>query len=166
MGKKREAQEAKDAVFKRLYVVKPETFEKIEAILRKAFEKIHKSGGRPPKMTVAGKLTAALKYLREYRTMESIAADYGAAKSRISETVRWVEDNLAKGKTFKLPGKRVLKNEGAPIKYIAADVAESPVNRPKKGQKEAGFNRRVQHLCGGSKPRMARESTNTSPASR
>jgi hypothetical protein len=110
MGSEREAQEAKDAVFKRLHGANPETFEKMEAILRAAFDKLHKPGGRPPKMTVAGKLTAALKYLREYRTMESIAADYGAAKSRISETVRWVEDALAKGKTFNLTGKRVLKN--------------------------------------------------------
>ncbi|MDR2478155.1 MAG: transposase family protein [Treponema sp.] len=142
MGIEREAQEAKDAIFKRLYRVKPETFEKMEAILKKAFDKLHKLGGRPPKMTVIQKLTATLKYLREYRTMKSIAADYGVAKSRISETARWVEDTLAKEKTFKLPGKRVLKNEGSPIKYIVVDVTESPINRPKKGQKRVLFGKK------------------------
>jgi transcription initiation factor TFIIIB Brf1 subunit/transcription initiation factor TFIIB len=135
MGKKEQAGEAKDAAFKRLYGVKPETFEQMKDILQKALNKLHKSGGRPPKLTAAGKLAAALKYLREYRTMESIAADYGAAKSRICETIQWVEDTLAKDKTFKLPGRRVLKGEAPPIDYIAVDVTESPINRPKKTKK-------------------------------
>ncbi|MDR0562121.1 MAG: transposase family protein [Spirochaetaceae bacterium] len=135
MGKEKQAQEAKDAAFKRLYGVKPETFEKMKNILQKAFTKLHKAGGRPPKLTATEKLTATLKYLREYRTMESIAADYGAAKSRICETIQWVEDTLAKDKTFNLPGKRVLRGETPPIDYIMADVTESPINRPQKTRK-------------------------------
>jgi len=59
-------------VFKRLYGVKPETFEKMSAILQREYGKLHKSGGSPPKLIVNDKLTATLKYLREYRTMESI----------------------------------------------------------------------------------------------
>jgi hypothetical protein len=132
MGKEKQAQEAKDAAFKQLYGVKPETFEKMKNILPKEVTKLHKAGGRPSKLAVAEKLTATLKYLREYRTMESIVADYGAAKSRICETIPWVEDTLAKDKTFKLPGKRVLRGETPPIDYIMADVTESPINRPKK----------------------------------
>jgi transcription initiation factor TFIIIB Brf1 subunit/transcription initiation factor TFIIB len=135
MRMKKQAREAKEAAFKRLYGVKPDTFEKMKDILQKAFNKLHQAGGRPPKLTVAEKLAATLKYLREYRTMESIAADYGVAKSRISETIRWVEDTLAKDKTFKLPGKKALENEGSPIKYIVVDVTESPINRPKKNKK-------------------------------
>ncbi|MDR0562375.1 MAG: transposase family protein [Spirochaetaceae bacterium] len=144
MGKEKQAQEAKDAVFKRLYGVKPETFEKMKNILQKEFAKLHKAGGRPPKLTAAEKLTATLKYLREYRTMESIAADYGIAKSRICETIQWVEDTSAKDKTFKLPGKRVLRGEAPSIDYIMADVTESPITPP-KNQKEWYSGKKKRH---------------------
>jgi hypothetical protein len=45
------------------------------------------------------------------------------------------EVTLAKDGTFKLPGKRALKRKSAAIEYIAVDVTESPINRPKKNQK-------------------------------
>ena len=47
-----------------------------------------------------------------------------------------VENTLAKDKTFKPPDKKVLKKATDSIEYIVADVTESSVNRPKKGQKE------------------------------
>jgi hypothetical protein len=123
-------------VFKRLYGVEPDTFDKMKAILQREYDKIHKKGGSPPKLTVKDKLTAALKYLREYRTMESIGADYIVSKSTICESIQWVENTLAKDKTFKLPGKKVLKETSDTIEYIIVDVTESPIQRPKKGQKE------------------------------
>jgi hypothetical protein len=52
MRKGKKAEDAKAVLFKRLYGVKPGTFEKME-----------------------DKLCITLKYLREYRTMESIGAD-------------------------------------------------------------------------------------------
>jgi hypothetical protein len=125
-----------EAVFKRLYGVKPETFEKMKGILQKEYNKLHKAGGSPPKLAVQDKLTAALKYYREYRTMESIGADYGVSKSTICESIQWVENTLAKDKTFKLPDKKVLKKADGSIEYIVVDVTESPVQRPKKVQKE------------------------------
>jgi hypothetical protein len=125
----------KDAVFKRLYGVKPETFEKMTDILQKKFTKLHKAGGRPPRLSIQDKLFVTLKYLREYRTMESIGAEYGIAKSRIFETIQWVENTLAKDKTFRLPGKKVLKEGASPIEYIVVDVTESPIQRPKKTRK-------------------------------
>ena len=125
-----------EAIFKRLYGVKPETFTQMEGILQKEYYKLHKAGGSPPKMVVKDKLTATLKYYREYRTMESIGADYGVSKSTICESIQWVENTLAKDKTFKLPDKKVLKKTSGSIEYIVVDVTESPVQRPKKGQKE------------------------------
>jgi hypothetical protein len=47
-----------------------------------------------------------------------------------------VEDPLTKDGTLALPGKKVHKREFASIRYIVADVTGSPINRPKKGQKE------------------------------
>ncbi|MDR2729303.1 MAG: transposase family protein [Treponema sp.] len=114
----------------------PETFDKMTAILQEEFSKLHKGGSSPPKLPVADKLTITLKYLREYRTMESIGADYGVSKSTVCETVQWVGDTLAKGKTFKLPGRKVPKKAEDTIQYIVVDVTESPIQRPKRGQKE------------------------------
>jgi len=125
-----------EAVFKRAYGVKPATFDKMKAILQKEYDKMHASGGSPPKLAVEDKLTITLKYLREYRTMENIGIDYGVSKSTICESIQWVEDTLTKDKTFKLPGKRVLKKGGGKRKCIIVDVAESPIERPKTGQKE------------------------------
>ena len=127
---------SREAVFKRLYGVKPETFEKMKVILQKEYDKMHKLGGSPPKLAVQDKLTITLKYLREYRTMESIGADYGVSKSTVCESIQWVENTLLKDKTFKLPDKKVLKKTSDTIECIIVDVVESPIERPKKGQKE------------------------------
>jgi hypothetical protein len=74
MGRGKKAKNAKEALFKRLYGVKPATFTKMLAILQKEFNEMHKRGGKPPTLTPEDKLYVALKYLREYRTMDSIAA--------------------------------------------------------------------------------------------
>jgi len=121
--------------FKRMFGVETQTFMKMKEILDKEYEKMHRKGGSPPKMSVEDKLYAALKYLREYRTMESIGGDYGVSKSTISESIQWVENTLKKDGTFKLPGKKVLKEADGTIEYIVVDVTESPVNRPKKTKK-------------------------------
>jgi len=118
--------------FKRMHGVKMHTFKKMKEILDKEYEEMHRKGGSPPKMSAEDKLYATLKYLREYRTMESIAADYGVSKSTICESIQWVENTLTKDGPFKLPGKKVLKESDDTIEYIVIDVTESPVNRPKK----------------------------------
>jgi hypothetical protein len=135
MGQGEEAMDEQEAVFKRLFGVRTETFEKMKTILQKEFNKLHKQGGSPPKLTVEDKLVVTLKYLREYRTMESIAADYGVRKSTVCESVQWVENTLNNDKTFKLPGKKALKGTGQSIQCIVVDVTESPVQRPKKTKK-------------------------------
>jgi hypothetical protein len=135
MGQGKKKLDSKDIVFKRLFGVLPETLDKMTVVLQKEFNKLHRSGGSPPKLSVEDKLTITLKYLREYRTMESIGADYGVSKSTVCETIQWVEDTLAKDKTFKLPGKKVLKKAEDAIQYIVVDVTESPIQRPKKGKK-------------------------------
>jgi hypothetical protein len=135
MGRKKQAIDAEEATFKRLFGVKQETFEKMETILQKEYDRLHKYGGSPPKLSVEDKLKIALKYLREYRTMESIGVEYAVSKSTVCETIQWVEDTLSKDKTFKLPGKRVLKKPEGTIEYIVVDVTESPIQRPKKNKK-------------------------------
>jgi hypothetical protein len=65
------------STFKRLFGVKPKTFAKMKEILQKEYDKMHKKGGSPPKLSVEDKLMVTLKYMREYRTMEHIGYDYG-----------------------------------------------------------------------------------------
>jgi len=118
-----------------MFGVKPKTFTKMKEILEKEYERMHKKGGSPPKMSAEDKLYAALKYLREYRTMEHIGGDYGVSKSTICESIQWVENTLAENGTFKLPGKKILKRASAVNEFIVIDVTESPINRPKKTKK-------------------------------
>ncbi|GHV00680.1 hypothetical protein FACS189483_10850 [Spirochaetia bacterium] len=136
MGRGTKTQDAKAVLFKRLYGVKPDTFQKMLSILQKEFDALHKKGGKPPKLTVEDKLYITLKYLREYRTMDSIAAEYGVCKGTVCLVIQWVEDTLVKDGSFSLPGKKVLKRKSGTIQYIVVDVMESPINRPKEGQKE------------------------------
>jgi hypothetical protein len=118
-----------------LYGVKPGTFQKTLLILQKEFDALHKRGEKPPKLVPEDKLYITLKYLREYRTMDGIAAEYGVCKGTICLAIQWVEDTLVKEGTFALPGKKALKRKSPEIQYIVVDVTESPINRPKEGQK-------------------------------
>ena len=136
MGRGKKAQDAKEVLFKRLYGVKPATFNEMLKILQKEYDTMHKYGGKPPRLIPEDKLYVTLKYLREYRTMDSIAAEYGVCKGTVCLAIQWVEDTLVKDGTFELPGKRVLKRKSASIEYIVVDVTESPINRPKKNQKD------------------------------
>jgi hypothetical protein len=115
-----------------VFGVEIKTFNKMKEILEKEYKKMHKRGGSHPKMSVEDKLYAALKYLREYRTMESIGGGYGVNKSTICESIQWVENTLKKDGAFKLPDKKVMKETAGTIEYVVIDVTESPVNRPKK----------------------------------
>jgi hypothetical protein len=133
---KKKVQDTKEALFKRLYGVKPATFTKMLSILQKEFNEMHASGGKPPKLKPEDKLYVALKYLREYRTMDSIATEYGVCKGTVCLSIQWVEDTLVKDGTFALPGKRVLRRKSAAIEHVVVDVTESPINRPEKNQKE------------------------------
>jgi len=122
--------------FKRLYGVKPVTFSQMLSILQKEYNTMHKNGGKPAKLTPEDKLYVTLKYLREYRTMDSIAAEYGVCKGTVCLAIQWVEDTLEQDGTFALLGKKALKRKSATLEYIVVDVTESPINRPKKNQKD------------------------------
>jgi hypothetical protein len=126
MGRRKKAADAEAVLFKRLYGVKPDTFKKMLSILQREYGVLHQKGGKPSKLTVEDKLYIALKYLREYRTMDSIAAEYGVCKGTVCLSIQWVEDTLVKDGTFALPGKKVLKRISPSIRYIVADVTESP----------------------------------------
>jgi hypothetical protein len=68
--------------------------------------------------------------------MDSIAAEYGVCKGTVCLSIQWVEDTLVKDGSFALRGKKVLKRKSGSVRHIVVDVTESPINRPKRGQKE------------------------------
>ncbi len=49
---------------------------------------------------------------------------------------------MTKSRDFKLPGKKKLQPAGHEIEFIVVDVAETPVERPKKSRKPTTAARR------------------------
>ncbi|CKA03282.1 mobile genetic element [Streptococcus pneumoniae] len=83
-----------DARFKRLVGVQRTTFEEILAVLKTAYQLKHAKGGRKPKLSLEDLLMATLQYVREYRTYEQIAADFGIHESNLIRRSQWVEVTL------------------------------------------------------------------------
>jgi hypothetical protein len=77
--------------------------------------------------------------------MDSLAAEYGVCKGTVCLAIQWVENTLIKDGAFALPGKKALKRKSDSIQYVVADVTESPINRPKKGQK-AYYSGKKRHM--------------------
>ena len=132
---KKEKKDEKEQAFKRLFGINQKTFEKMQSVLQKEYDELHRHGGSPPKLSLEDKLTITLTYYREYPTMEAIGTDYGVSKSTICQTIQWVEDALSKDEAFKLPGKKVLVGTPQEIQCVVVEVAESPIQRQKKTKK-------------------------------
>ena len=120
--------------FKRLTGVKREVFlEMLDAIKTHQRQKRkHPTRGKPSKLGMEDKLLVMLMYYREYRTQEHIGITYGISESRVCEIIQDMENILIKDKRFHLPGKKQLLDSSAEIEVVLIDVAESPIERPKK----------------------------------
>ena len=111
--------------------VKKKTFDVMLKILEKDYQRKHKKGGRPPKLSVLDKLMIMLQYYREYRVMDNIAFDYSVSKSTISDAITWVEEALVKDGTFRLPSRRKLLDDSS-IEIVIVDATECEIERPQK----------------------------------
>lgn len=118
--------------FRRLTGVKSETFQAMMKILSEAERIRKKKGGKPNKLSLEDRLLMSLEYLREYRTYFHLGQSYGISESACSRNCRWIEDELIKSRTFSLPGKKALLESENEFEVILVDVAESPIERPKK----------------------------------
>lgn len=124
-----------NSAFKRLTGVKRQTFTFMVQILEVQYAIDHKLGGKPSKLPLEDKLLMTLEYWREYRTYFHIGSSYGYSESHAYRAIRWVENTLIKSGKFTIPGKKHLHTlDKAAIVLI--DVAESPIERPKKKTKE------------------------------
>jgi len=131
----------KDELFRRITGVERASFEKMAEILSAAETIRRAKGGPKPSLSVEEMLLATLEYWREYRTYAHIAASYGASESQIFRIVKRVEDTLIKDGTFSLPGKKALLKSEMEYEVVLIDATESPIERPKRGEKDEKTSR-------------------------
>jgi hypothetical protein len=117
--------------FKRACGVHPQTFDTMLPVLREHVQKKRKPG-RPAKLSLEDPLVMTLQYWREYRTYFHLGLSWGVAESVVCRTVRRIENLLIKSKEFHLPGKKTLYAGGTQFEVIVVDVAERPIERPRK----------------------------------
>jgi len=130
-----------DKDFKLITGVTREVFQKMLDVLQRKYAEEHAQGGQPG-LPVALRLTLALEYWREYRSLRHMANDHQLGKSIINRAVLWVEDALSESSEFKLkdlkerfkPGE---EDEAEIEVVLIADVEEQPIERPKHNQKES-----------------------------
>ncbi len=123
--------------FRQVTGVLPSTFDAMVTELKKAtFQTEKHLGGRPQALSIEDKLLLTLEYYKEYRSYDCIAASYGVSKGTVSRTINWVENVLVKSGLFKLPGKKALTKNTWEIEVIVVDSTETPIERPKNGQKK------------------------------
>ena len=131
-----ELQEVKASIFKRLTGVKRETFEAMVSEVGKFYEaSTHIKGGmkrgRKPELVIEDKILMMLMYYREYRPYLHISAQYGISESQCFKIIQNIEKILISSSLFHLPGKKVLRSTVS-YQVVVVDVAESPIERPKK----------------------------------
>ncbi|VLL04172.1 IS1381, transposase OrfA [Streptococcus pneumoniae] len=115
-----------DARFKRLVGVQRTTFEEMLAVLKTAYQLKHAKGGRKPKLSLEDLLMATLQYVREYRTYEEIAADFGIHESNLIRRSQWVEVTLVQS------GVTISRTPLSSEDTVMIDATEVKINRPKK----------------------------------
>jgi hypothetical protein len=133
----------KASQFKRLCGVKPETFAEMVSVLRTA--EADKQPGRPSKLSWEDQVLITLEYLREYRTYFHIAKSWGINESTAYRIIRKVEECLVRSQIFRLPGKKKLLEPEQEIEVVVVDVTESPVERPKKKQRQFLSGKKKRH---------------------
>ena len=123
------------ANFKRYCGVERRTFEKMCELVREKSTSRFLINGRPPKLLPEDQILLTLEYWREYRTMFHIGTSWGISESAVSRIITKVEDILINSKEFALPAKR-RPDLAAEFEVVVIDVAESPVERPKKNKSD------------------------------
>lgn len=125
----------KEKDYQKIFGVTKPIFDEMLEILEETYQQEHRRGGHPPKLSFLDKLVIMLGYYRDYRTMESIAFDYGVAKSTVYESIRWAEESLMKSSKFSLPSKKALIDD-LDIEVVFVDVTECEIERPKKNRND------------------------------
>lgn len=136
------------ALFKRHCGVKPKTFEKMVSVVSDSIQKNQIKSGRPPKLSIEDHVLMTLEYWREYRTYFHLGNSWGVHESSVCRIIKRVEDILIKSKAFSLPGKKRLQSSDYELEGIVVDVAEIPIERPKKTKKLLQWQKEAPYIKG------------------
>ncbi len=122
------------SAFKRFTGVRPHTFTEMVNAFGAHRLRIQRCPhrGRPPRLGYEDLVLMTLMYLREYRTLFHVGADFGLSEAMASRLVREVESVLVRHPTFRLPGKKALLTADAASGAVLVDASDSPIERPKK----------------------------------
>ena len=130
--------------FKRRFGVQRATFKRmVKAVKTQMPELRHR--GRPAKLSIADQILVALEYWREYRTYFHIATDRGVSESTVCRIVHRIETQIMASGLFRIPGKKRLVRGFARPDLVVIDVTETPIERPKKKQKQTYSGKKKQH---------------------
>ena len=119
----------KNHEFRRYYGVKRRVFVQMVTELHLT-RPLPKYSGRPPKLNLAEQLLCALECWRHAPTYEVHAMRWDVSKRTAWHLVSAIEIKLLSLKTFRLPGKKVLRDK-AP-RHLIIDATETPIQRPQK----------------------------------
>lgn len=130
----KEVQPLSPAKFKRLTGVTLTVF----ILLRNSLEtatvlaRKHPRRGVSSKLCVEDRLLLLLMYYREYRTMYHIGFIYNISESTVCKMIMDTEKKLMSDPRFHLLGKKTLWQPANKFEVVLIDVAETPIERPKK----------------------------------
>lgn len=130
--------------FKRRFGVQRNTFKQMVSTLQPLWRPIPKPGAIP-KLGIEERVLVALEYWREYRTYFHIGSSWGVSKSSVCRIVHWVEDTLMRSGRFRLPGKKQLVRGFGKPTVVVVDAAETPIERPKRRQREFYSGQKKRH---------------------
>ena len=114
-------------------------------VVRAQVEQKKKKPGKPSKLSVEDQVLMSLEYWREYRTYFHIGQSWGVHEATVCRIVRKVETALIRAGVFELPGKKQLLDPEFVAKLVVIDATETPVERPKKGQKRFYSGKKKRH---------------------
>lgn len=125
--------ELQPSAFKRRCGVHRQTFAKMVGALRPRLDRAGKRGGQC-KLSIEDQLLVTLEYWREYRTQFHIAESWGISEATVCRTISRVESVLLQSGEFRLPGKKQIYQTAYERNVVLVDVAETPIERPKKNK--------------------------------
>jgi hypothetical protein len=131
--------------FKRLCGVHQETFTRMVSVFQEQVEQKKKKPGKPSKLSVEDQVLMSLEYWREYRTYFHIGQSWGVHEATVCRIVTKVENALMQAGIFQMPGKKQLLDPEAAAKLVVIDATETPIERPKKGQKRFYSGKKKRH---------------------
>jgi hypothetical protein len=98
-----------------------------------------------PKLSIEEQVLVTLEYWREYRTYFHIGTSGQISESTICRIVNKTEKMLLQSGNFRLKGKKALLNQSEIPVVTVMDVTETPIERPKKKQKDFFSGKRGYH---------------------